>query len=86
MGDDDRIDQPEDTSRVPGTLIIAGIIILAIAIFVAQNTEETVFEFLWFNFTTPLWLVLAIVFVLGALMGQVLAWMRRRRKRDESVE
>jgi len=73
----------DSASKVPGALIIAGIIVIAVAIFVAQNTEDVNFEFLWFNFEWPLWLVLVLVFVLGAFVGQGLMWLRRRRRRSE---
>lgn len=84
MADDDRGIQDIDAStKVPVTLIVAGLIVIGFAIFVAQNTEDTQFEFLTFNFTWPLWLVLVIVFVLGALAGQGLLWLRRRRRSSD---
>ena len=71
----------DEGRRIPPILIVTGIILVAIAIFVLQNTEEIRFDFLVFSFDAPLWLVLAIVFVLGALAGQGALWYRRRRKR-----
>lgn len=81
MADKDRFETVDEQQRAPVALIVAGVIVVAIAIFVAQNTEDIQFEFLVFNFTAPLWLVLVIVFALGALAGQGLMWVRRRRKR-----
>lgn len=80
MGDNERDITDGTGSKVPGALIIAGIIVIGFAIFVAQNTEDINFEFLWLNFEWPLWLVLVIVFVLGAFVGQGLMWLRRRRR------
>jgi uncharacterized integral membrane protein len=83
VGDNDRnfTDAGDDT-KAPIAMVVAGLIVIGVAIFVAQNTEDVTFEFLWFNFTWPLWLVLVIVFVLGALAGQGAMWWRRRRRRN----
>lgn len=80
MADQDRFETIDAQQRAPIGLIIAGVIVILIAIFVAQNTEDIQFDFLVFSFTLPLWLVLVIVFVLGALAGQGGLWYRRRRK------
>ena len=80
MADQDRFETVDAQQKAPIGLIIAGVVVILIAIFVAQNTEDIEFEFLVFNFTLPLWLVLVIVFALGALVGQAGMWYRRRRK------
>ena len=79
MGDNDRVEQQQ--SRAQTGLIISGVIIVLVAIFIAQNAESTLFKFLVLEFNAPLWLVLVIVFALGAVVGQGLMWMRRRAKR-----
>jgi uncharacterized integral membrane protein len=83
VGDDERNNDGATGSKASGALIIAGIIVILVAIFVAQNTEDVSFEFLWVNFEWPLWLVLTIVFVLGAVAGQGLMWLRRRNRRRD---
>jgi putative membrane protein len=83
VGDSDRIGQANEGRRASAGLIITGIIVVAVAIFVAQNTETVPFEFLVFNFEWPLWLVLVVVFVLGAVVGQGAMWLRRRRRRKD---
>jgi uncharacterized integral membrane protein len=70
-------------TKASAGLVIAGLIVIAVAIFVAQNTESIDFEFLVFNFSMPLWLVLVIVFALGAVVGQGAMWLRRRRRRKD---
>jgi uncharacterized integral membrane protein len=83
VGDNDRnITDVGGDTKAPIAMVVAGLIVIGVAIFVAQNTEDVTFEFLWFNFTWPLWLVLVIVFVLGALAGQGAMWWRRRRRRN----
>lgn len=80
MGDNDRVEQEHQT-RAQTALIISGVIIVLVAIFIAQNADAIRFEFLVLDFEAPLWLVLLIVFALGAVVGQGLMWMRRRAKR-----
>jgi uncharacterized integral membrane protein len=82
VADNDRnITDVGGSSKAPIGMVVAGLIVIGVAIFVAQNTEDIEFEFLWLNFSMPLWLVLVIVFLLGAVVGQSLLWLRRRRRR-----
>lgn len=57
---------------------------LAVAtfIFLVQNGGRTEFEWLWFDFTLPLWIALVGALVTGALLVlSVLAVRARRRRR-----
>lgn len=54
---------------LPAVVGIVGIL------FVFQNTQDITFEFLWFDFTTPLWTML----VGFALIGAVVFWGVQRR-------
>lgn len=71
----------EERSRVPVWLIIAGIILVFAAIFVLQNTESITMEFLMFEHSMPLWVMLVIFFVLGFVLAEIWGYMRRRRRR-----
>lgn len=73
----------ESGERQSAWLVIAGIIVIAIAIFIAQNAENVPIEFLFFNGSIPLWLIIVTALVLGAVLGQVFFYLRRRRKRNE---
>ena len=83
MEDSDGVRQTDDQSRAPIGLIIAGIIVIAVAIFVGQNTDEVEVQFLFFKGTLPLFLVIVIGMVLGALLWQGILWYRRRRQRRD---
>ena len=50
-------------------------------IFVVQNTEDVVFNFLFLDFTWPLWLYTIVVALFGALVWFGLGVMRRHRRR-----
>lgn len=67
--------QAIDNARRFGLPAVVAVIAL---LFVFQNTQDITFEFLWFDFTTPLWTML-IAF--GAA-GAVIFWgVQRRRAR-----
>lgn len=64
-------------------------LLTAIALFVViafQNTHDVAFEFLWFDVTTPLSLVLAITFGLALVLGEVIGFVWRRRRRTRLRE
>jgi uncharacterized integral membrane protein len=53
-------------------------------VFVVQNSERVETTFLVFSVTTRLWVGLVVALVAGAILGQALeaVWRRRRRARD----
>jgi uncharacterized integral membrane protein len=65
-----------------GTLV--GLVLLAI--FMAQNTDDVSVEFLSWEFTWPLWLVMLVSAVAGALIWLGLGIIRRHRRRKERRE
>jgi uncharacterized integral membrane protein len=52
-------------------------------IFIFQNSDKTEMEFLLFNGTVPLSLVIVISMSLGAVLGWFVGFMRRRRNRRD---
>lgn len=56
---------------------------LAVAtfIFLVQNSGRTEFEWLWFDFTLPLWIALVGALVTGALLVLTALAVRARRRR-----
>jgi uncharacterized integral membrane protein len=55
-------------------------------IFMAQNTEEVTLEFLFWDFNWPLWLLVLLSAVIGALVWLGLGMIRRHRRRTERRE
>ena len=45
------------------------VLVALTVVFVAQNQQEVSFSLLWATFFAPLWVVLAIVLVVGLLAG-----------------
>ena len=85
MDDDDvRAEARGDRSIASGRLVVTGIVILALVFFIGQNTRSVDIKWLFFEGDAPLWLML----VLSALAGAVIALgvsmtLRRRRRRDD---
>jgi uncharacterized integral membrane protein len=74
--------QPDQHGRNISGGAIASLSGLAVlVIFVVQNTEDVRFDFLWLNFTWPLWLYTIVVALFGALVWFGLGVMRRHRRR-----
>lgn len=63
--------------RFPLRYRIALILVVLAAIFVAQNRARVPVDVLWVHSSSPLWLLLTIIFVFGLLTGRLLH--RRRR-------
>jgi uncharacterized integral membrane protein len=63
---------------------VGTVLAVAAVVFVVQNSHATDFEWLWFDFSLPLWTVLVGSLVLGALAAVAgFAIHRRRRRRIE---
>ena len=63
-------------------LVLAVVLLAALALFVGQNTDDVAVDWLVFDLTLPLWLLLVLTAVVGAALGEVAGWALRRRGRD----
>ena len=54
-----------------------------LVIFMLQNRDDAQVDFLFWNFTWPLWLLILVSAVAGALVWLGLGVMRRHRRRKE---
>jgi len=61
-------------------LIVAGVALIVAVIFVVQNDNRVSTDFLFFSGTAPLWVVILLSILIGALLGQVVGVLARRRK------
>ena len=77
--------QPEGEKRdiVSARLIVAGLALIAAVIFVVQNDDRVETKFLFFDGTPRLWVVILGSILLGALLGQVVGVLHRRRRRQD---
>lgn len=73
--------QPAEQNWVP-RLIVGGVALVLALIFIVQNSEPVQTTFYFWDAETRLWVVILVSLVLGALLGQVVpAVIRRRRAR-----
>jgi uncharacterized integral membrane protein len=61
-----------------GALVAAAVIL----IFIAQNTHRVALEFLWFDFTTPLAVVVLAVALLAVVFDEITGVMYRNQRRQ----
>jgi uncharacterized integral membrane protein len=74
---------PAEGRRLGGGAIASLSGVGLLVIFMVQNTERVRLEFLFWNFTWPLWLLTIASAVLGAIVWLGLGVMRRHRRRKE---
>ena len=77
---------PVVTTDKPGVKLGGGAIAAIsgaalLVIFMVQNTEEVPIDFLWWDFSWPLWLVVFLSAAFGALIWLGLGVLRRHRRR-----
>jgi uncharacterized integral membrane protein len=72
-----------DGRRLGGGAIASLTGLALLVIFMIQNTESVRLDFLFWNFTWPLWLLTIASAVLGALVWFGVGVMRRHRRRKE---
>ncbi len=64
-----------------GKLIVVAIVAVALAAFVVQNTDDTPVTWLMFDESAPLWVVIVISAVAGAVLSEAAGWLIRRSRR-----
>ena len=55
----------------------------ALGIFMIQNTEDVTVKFLFWDFTWPVWLLILVAALIGAVVWLGLGVLRRHRRRKE---
>jgi uncharacterized integral membrane protein len=79
---------PDGSSRRLGAGAIASLSGVALLIvFMLQNRDRVAFDFLWWSFTWPLWLIILVSALIGALvwfgLGVIRRHNRRKQRRDD---
>jgi uncharacterized integral membrane protein len=68
--------------RLSGGAIAVLVGAAVLLVFILQNTEDVRFDFLFLNFTWPLWLYTFVTAAFGGLLWFGVEVIRRRRARD----
>ncbi len=61
--------------------VLGGILGIGLIAFIVQNTESVSFDWLFWTFSAPLWLMLLVTSLVAFVIGQfALMWRRHRRR------
>ncbi len=63
-----------------GKFVAAALVAVALVAFVVQNTDSTPVQWFFIDRSAPLWLIIVVSAVAGALLSEILAWIIRRRR------
>jgi len=66
-----RAEGSERKIRASGGLILTGVVLLALVLFVGQNTDEVPVNWLFFEMRQPLWVVIIVAAVAGVVLALV---------------
>ncbi len=77
----DQHDIEEKSGRSIVGLVVAGLVAIGLALFIVQNTDSTPVTWLWIDGSAPLWLVIFVAALAGALLSEALGWLIRRARR-----
>jgi uncharacterized integral membrane protein len=60
---------------------VAGVLAILLLLYIFQNTVKVPFNFLFFDFVWPLWLIILVSLVIGLLIGMLASTLLARRRR-----
>ena len=61
--------------------VLSGIMGIGLLAFIVQNTDDVTFDWLFWTFSAPLWLMLLITALVAFVIGQfALMWRRHKRR------
>jgi len=80
MSEEPLVEDQKESTGLP-TVIGAALVAIALIAFIGQNRDDTEVSWLFLDGTWPLWLVIVVAAVLGAVLSEVLGWLVRRRRR-----
>ena len=72
--------EPQMTTKGLARFIGAALVAVALIAFVVQNTDSTPVQWFFIDRSAPLWLIIVISAVAGALLSEILGWILRRRR------
>ncbi|MCY4493440.1 MAG: LapA family protein [Acidimicrobiaceae bacterium] len=63
-----------------GKFVSAALVAAALVAFVVQNTDSTPVRWFFIDRSAPLWLIIVVSAVAGAVLSEILGWIVRRRR------
>jgi uncharacterized integral membrane protein len=77
------VTETKEKGLIGGGAILLLILAAALISFIIQNTQDVQIEWLWFDASWPLWLIVLISAVLGAAIWFFAGVLRRHQRRKE---
>ena len=69
-----------EKGRVDGKLVVGGILAVVLLLTIVQNTDDTSVNFLFWDVTAPLWIVLLVTAGIAIVIWELVSTARRRRR------
>ena len=75
---------PAKRSGMGVEVVLFGIVALAIGAFIGQNTTKFKIDWTFLHFSAPLWIIILVVLIIGALLDRLATVIvrHRRNRRD----
>lgn len=67
--------------RLNGRGLVGGVLAIVLVVFILSNRQDVPVQFLFMEFTLPLWVTLAVTALLGFAVGTLAVFVRRRQRR-----
>ena len=77
----DETPAPSSSKGISGELIAGVVLAVAVLLLVFQNTRKARVEWLFFEWTAQLWVVLLVTSVIGIVAAELIGRAIRRRRR-----
>ncbi len=71
--------------QINARMVLGFLAAVALVVFIAQNTDDAEVNFLWMDWSIPLFLLLLITVALSALCTVIVSWLVGRRRHPEVV-
>lgn len=81
MSEENVTDEPKESTGI-ATVVSAALVATALIAFIVQNRSDTEVSWLFIDGTWPLWVVIVVAAVAGAVLSEVVGWLLRRRRRN----
>jgi uncharacterized integral membrane protein len=75
----------DEGRKISGAMIGGVIALIAIVLFIVQNTEDVPINFLWMEFSPPEWVLIVITIVLTLIVERTIGYVWRRRRKQRAV-
>jgi uncharacterized integral membrane protein len=82
MNDEPISEAPKESTGL-ATVGTAAVVAIALIAFIGQNRSDAEVTWLFLDGTWPLWIVIVVSAVAGAVLSEVVGWLLRRRRRQK---